>query len=161
MIEPPMGLVAELTHRCPLRCPYCANPVALHRAGAELDTATWRRVLEEAAALGILQLHLSGSEPTARKDLAELVSTAAAAGLYTNLITSGVLLDKLLLENLARAGLDHVQISFQDTEPTNADRIGGFDGGHVRKLAAARAVREVGLAASVCVGRSAENGRPV
>jgi pyrroloquinoline quinone biosynthesis protein E len=146
MIEPPMGLVAELTHRCPLRCPYCANPVALHRAGAELDTGTWRRVLEEAAALGVLQLHLSGGEPTARKDLIELVSTAAAAGLYSNLITSGVLLDKPLLDNLARAGLDHVQISFQDTEPANADRIGGFDGGHGRKLAAARAVKEVGLA---------------
>jgi PqqA peptide cyclase len=65
-IDPPMGLVAELTHRCPLQCPYRANPVALHRAGAELDTATWRRVLEEAAVLGMLQLHFSGGEPTAR-----------------------------------------------------------------------------------------------
>ena len=93
-----------------------------------------------------LQLHLSGGEPTARRDLPELVSTAAAAGLYSNLITSGVLLDKPLLNDLARAGLDHVQISFQDTEPANADRIGGFVGGHVRKLAAARAVKEAGLA---------------
>ena len=143
-IEPPMGLVAELTHRCPLRCPYCANPVALHRAGAELSTDTWKRVLEEAAALGVLQLHLSGGEPTARKDLAELVGTAAAVGLYSNLITSGVLLDRPSLEGLARAGLDHVQISFQDTEAGNADRIGGFDGGHARKLAAARAVKEAG-----------------
>src|SRR5580700_6120045 len=130
MIEPPMGLVAELTHRCPLQCPYCANPVELHRANAELDTATWRRVLEQAAALGVLQLHFSGGEPTARKDLPELVRAAAELGLYSNLITSGVLLDEAMLDRLARAGLDHVQISFQDIEPENADRIGGFSGGH-------------------------------
>jgi pyrroloquinoline quinone biosynthesis protein E len=141
-----MGLVAELTHRCPLQCPYCANPVALHRSGAELDTATWRRVLAEAAALGVLHLHFSGGEPTARKDLVELVQTAAVLGLYSNLITSGVLLDAGLVERLARAGLDHVQISLQDSEPGNADRIGGLAGGHARKLAAARDVRQAGLA---------------
>jgi pyrroloquinoline quinone biosynthesis protein E len=145
-IAPPMGLVAELTHRCPLQCPYCANPVALHRSGAELDTATWRRVLEEAASLGVLQLHFSGGEPTVRKDLVELVHAAAALELYSNLITSGVLLDVPLLHRLAHAGLDHVQVSFQDTEPDNADRIGGFAGGHARKLAAARAVKQAGLA---------------
>ncbi|WP_428486134.1 pyrroloquinoline quinone biosynthesis protein PqqE [Rhodopila sp.] len=146
MIDPPMGLVAELTHRCPLQCPYCANPVTLHRAAAELDTATWRRVLEEAAALGVLQLHFSGGEPTARKDLAELVRAAADCGLYSNLITSGVLLDERLLNQLARAGLDHVQISIQDIEADSADRIGGLGGGHARKLAAARAVTQAGLA---------------
>ena len=89
-IAPPMGLIAELTHRCPLQCPYCANPMALHRVSAELDTATWRRVLEEAAALGVLQLHFTGGEPTARKDLVELAQAAARLGLYSNLITSGV-----------------------------------------------------------------------
>jgi PqqA peptide cyclase len=145
-IDPPMGLVAELTHRCPLQCPYCANPVALHGAGAELGTATWRRVLEEAAALGVLQLHFSGGEPTARKDLVELVAAAAALGLYSNLITSAVLLDAPLLARLAQAGLDHVQISMQDSEPGNADRIGGFAGGHARKLETARAVTQAGLA---------------
>jgi pyrroloquinoline quinone biosynthesis protein E len=146
VIDRPLGLVAELTHRCPLQCPYCANPLALSRAGAELDTATWRRVLEEAAALGVLQLHLSGGEPAVRKDLPELVATAAKLGLYSNLITSGVLLDEPLLDRLTGSGLDHVQISFQDTDPGNADRIGGFDGGHARKLAAARAVKRSGLA---------------
>jgi pyrroloquinoline quinone biosynthesis protein E len=146
MIDPPMGLVAELTHRCPLQCPYCANPVALHRAGAELDTATWRRVLEEAAALGVLQLHFSGGEPTVRADLVELVRAAAVLSLYSNLITSGVLLDQPLLDRLAQAGLDHIQISFQDTGSANADRIGGFAGGHARKLAAARAVSQAGVA---------------
>lgn len=146
VIGPPLGLVAELTHRCPLQCPYCANPIALQRAGAELDTATWRRVLQEAAALGVLQLHFSGGEPTARKDLPELVTAAAEFGLYSNLITSGVLLDEPMLGRLSTAGLDHVQISFQDTEPENADRIGGFGGGHARKLTAARAVQRAGLA---------------
>jgi pyrroloquinoline quinone biosynthesis protein E len=145
-IDPPMGLVAELTHRCPLQCPYCANPVELHRARAELDTATWRRVLQEAAALGVLQLHFSGGEPTARKDLPELVQFAADLGLYSNLITSAVLLDQTLLDQLVRAGLDHVQISIQDTEQENADRIGGFRGGHARKLIAAKAVVQAGLA---------------
>ena len=145
----PMGLVAELTHRCPLQCPYCANPVDLHRASAELDTATWRRVLREAAELGVLQLHFTGGEPTARKDLVELVAAAAGFGLYSNLITSAVRLDETLLGRLVQAGLDHVQISFQDTEATNADRIGGFPGGHARKLIAARAVRRAGLALTV------------
>jgi len=145
-LDPPLGLVAELTHRCPLQCPYCANPVALHRAGAELDTATWRRVLEEAAALGVLQLHFSGGEPTVRADLVELVRKSADVGLYSNLITSAVMLNERLLRQLAQAGLDHVQISMQDAEPDNADRIGGFAGGHARKLAAARAVTQAGLA---------------
>ncbi len=116
----------------PTRSPCSAPP-------PELDTATWQRVLAEAAALGVLQLHFSGGEPTARKDLPDLVSTAAELGLYSNLITSGVLLDEAMLERLTRAGLDHVQISFQDTEPENADRIGGFRGGHTRKLIALRA----------------------
>src|SRR5581483_1350691 len=94
VIEPPLALLAELSHRCPLRCPYCSNPLALERAGAELDTASWQRVLSEAAALGVLQVHFSGGEPLVRRDLAELVRFAARAGLYTNLITSGVLLDR-------------------------------------------------------------------
>ena len=100
-IEPPLGLLAELTHRCPLRCPYCSNPEALTRAAQELDTATWARVFREAAALGVLQLHLSGGEPTARRDLPELVRAASEVGLYTNLITAGVLLDAAKLDALA------------------------------------------------------------
>src|SRR6266542_6082299 len=84
----PLGLLAELTHRCPLGCPYCSNPVALDRD--ELDTATWARVFREAAALGVLQVHLSGGEPAARRDLVEIAAAAHAAGLYANLITSAV-----------------------------------------------------------------------
>src|SRR4030088_3473637 len=128
--SPPMALLAELTHRCPLQCPYCSNPLELERAAGELDTATWRRVLGEAAALGVLQVHFSGGEPTARKDLEELVAHAAKLGLYSNLITSAVLIDEARIKALAAAGLDHVQISFQDHDAANADRIGGYAGGH-------------------------------
>jgi pyrroloquinoline quinone biosynthesis protein E len=146
---PPLALLAELTHRCALQCPYCSNPLELERAAGELDTAAWRRVLGEPAALGVLQVHFSGGEPSARKDLEELIAHAAQLGLYSNLITSAVLIDGLRMKALAAAGLDHVQISFQDHEPGNADRIGGYEGGHARKLALARLVREIGLPLTV------------
>ena len=147
MTEPPapLGLLAELTHRCPLRCPYCSNPTELSRASDELDATTWGRVFREAAALGVLQLHLSGGEPAARRDLPEIVAHAATAGLYSNLITSGVLLDAPRLAALAAAGLDHVQLSVQDAEEGSADRIGGLSGGHVRKLRFAENVNAAGL----------------
>jgi pyrroloquinoline quinone biosynthesis protein E len=144
-VEPPLALLAELTHRCPLRCPYCSNPVELTRAPAELDMATWSRVFAEAAALGCLQVHLSGGEPTARRDIEELVRSAAAAGLYTNLITAGVLLDEAKVAALAAAGLDHVQLSVQDAEAGSSERIGGMAGAQAKKLQAARLVREAGL----------------
>lgn len=143
--DAPLALLAELTHRCPLRCPYCSNPTALSGAGAELDTATWARVFQEAAALGCLQVHLSGGEPTARRDIVDLVAAASAAGLYTNLITAGVLVDAARLAAMAAAGLDHVQLSVQDAEAAPADRIGGYAGGHARKLAFAALVRAAGL----------------
>src|SRR3546814_3771769 len=76
---PPLALLAELTHRCPLQCPYCSNPVELERAKHELDTYEWQRIIDEAAALGILQIHFSGGEPTARRDLVELVAHERAA----------------------------------------------------------------------------------
>ncbi len=143
--EPPLAILAELTHRCPLRCPYCSNPLELERRGDELDTATWRRVIGEAAELGALQVHFSGGEPTLRHDLEALVACAAGLGLYTNLITAGVLLDEARVGRLVEAGLDHVQLSIQGVDATEADRIGGFAGGHARKLEAARWVRAAGL----------------
>jgi pyrroloquinoline quinone biosynthesis protein E len=146
---PPLALLAELTHRCPLQCPYCSNPVELERSGAELDTATWKRVLEEAVGLGVLQVHFSGGEPTVRKDLVDLVRHAASLGCYTNLITSGVLLDGARLQDLYDAGLDHVQLSFQDTDIESAERIGNFKGAQARKLDLARQVRELGLPLTV------------
>jgi pyrroloquinoline quinone biosynthesis protein E len=147
--SPPIGLLAELTHRCPLQCPYCSNPLHLDRRSAELDTATWKRVFSEADALGVLQLHLSGGEPTARADLLELVSHCAGLGLYTNLITSGVLLDQDKVAALADAGLDHVQLSLQDIDPVNADQVAGFRGGHARKLKVGEAVVAAGLPLTV------------
>ena len=143
--DPPIAILAELTHRCPLRCPYCSNPRALTGASAELDTATWVRVLGEAAALGCLQVHLSGGEPLARRDLETIVAAAAKAGLYTNLITSGVPLAADRLARLVDAGLDHVQLSLQDAEPGSADRIAGLPGAFARKAAVAALVREAGL----------------
>jgi PqqA peptide cyclase len=150
-VPAPIGLLAELTHRCPLSCPYCSNPLELDRKESELDTQTWIRVFREAAELGVLQLHLSGGEPAARRDLEAIVAGAAAAGLYTNLITSGVGLSRARLEALAAAGLDHLQLSVQDADATNADRIGGYRGGHERKLALAEDIRAVGLPLTVNV----------
>jgi pyrroloquinoline quinone biosynthesis protein E len=144
-IAPPLAMLAELTHRCPLQCPYCSNPLALERASNELSTAEWKRAIDEAAAMGVLQIHFSGGEPTARRDLEELVAHARAAGLYSNLITSGVLLDEGRLKALCDAGLDHVQLSFQDSEAAGGDRIGGFAGGHEKKLVVARLVRQAGM----------------
>lgn len=143
--DPPLALLAELTHRCPLQCPYCSNPLALERAAAELDTATWCRVFDEAAELGVLQVHFSGGEPAARKDLEQLVAHASARGLYANLITSAVLIDAARLDALVKAGLNHVQVSLQDHEPRGADRIGAYAGGHARKLDLARRVHAAGL----------------
>jgi pyrroloquinoline quinone biosynthesis protein E len=150
-LPPPLALLAELTHRCPMRCVYCSNPLALEPRSAELDTATWCRVLDEAAALGCLHVHFSGGEPTARGDLPELVAHASAAGLYVNLITSGVMLEAGALAKLASLGLEHVQISFQDVDPVAGEWIGGLEGAHGRKLSAAAQVVDAGLAFTVNV----------
>jgi PqqA peptide cyclase len=140
MLHKPLGLLAELTHRCPLGCPYCSNPLALDARKDELDTATWLRVFREAAELGVLQVHLSGGEPGARRDLVEITAGAHAAGLYTNLITSVVGITDKTLTALAEAGLDHVQISIQDSDPASADHIAGYEGAFVRKRALAAEV---------------------
>src|SRR5262249_46241506 len=103
--EHPYTLIAELTYRCPLRCPYCSNPFELAAAPAELTTAEWVRVFAEAAALGVMQVHLTGGEPLARRDLEALVAGAREAGLYTNLVTSGVPLTRERLSALHAAGV--------------------------------------------------------
>jgi pyrroloquinoline quinone biosynthesis protein E len=141
----PLGLLAELTHRCPLGCPYCSNPLALEARDDELDAKTWARVFGEAAALGVLQVHLSGGEPAARRDLVEIAASARDAGLYSNLITSGVGLTDERLGALADAGLDHVQISIQDSAQDSADRIAGYRGAYARKNALAAEVVRLGL----------------
>ena len=148
-IDAPIGLLAELTHRCPLQCAYCSNPIQLDRRSAELSTEDWKRVFSQANELGVLQLHLSGGEPAARNDLEELVAHCAKQELYTNLITSGVLLNDERLKALSDAGLDHVQLSLQDVDPMNADHIAGFKGGHAKKMALVLAVVKLGLPLTV------------
>ena len=145
----PVAVLLEVTHRCPLQCPYCSNPVELDKPKAELSTEEWVRVLNEMADLGVLQVHFSGGEPMARKDIVELVQAATDAGLYSNLITSGVTLTRDKLEALADAGLCHVQISFQANDPVLANRVGGYRNGHAKKLEAARHTRAVGLPLTV------------
>ena len=147
--EAPYALLAELTHRCPLRCPYCSNPIELVRRSRELDTETWKRVFDQAADMGILQVHFSGGEPTARSDIEELVAHADSKGLYCNLITSGVLSDEQQLERLAKAGLAHVQISIQDSEADNGDWIAGYPGAQQKKLKLAECIDAAGLALTI------------
>ncbi|MFQ6159961.1 MULTISPECIES: pyrroloquinoline quinone biosynthesis protein PqqE [Sinorhizobium] len=136
-VPPPMAMLAELTHRCPLACPYCSNPIALTQAKEELSTEEWTGVFAQAADLGVLHLHLSGGEPAARRDLVELTQAASSLGLYTNLITSGVGLTEARMNSLAEVGLDHIQLSIQGVSPESADRIGGYKGGYERKMAVA------------------------
>jgi pyrroloquinoline quinone biosynthesis protein E len=145
----PAGILAELTHRCPLQCPYCSNPLDLERANTELTAAEWGETFRQAAAMGALQLHLSGGEPTVRRDLEEILAHAVDAGLYTNLVTSAVLLTRERMERLAEIGLDHVQVSIQDVDPDNADRISAYKGGFEKKRALAQWTRDLGLGLTI------------
>ena len=142
-------MLAELTHRCPLQCPYCSNPIDLSRRAGELRTEEWAGVFRQSASLGVLQVHLSGGEPTLREDLAEIISAAHAVGLYTNLITAGVRLTRERLASFADAGLDHVQVSFQDSEAENANHIANCKNGFEQKMTTAKWVRELGLPLTV------------
>lgn len=144
-VPPPMGLILELTHRCPLQCPYCSNPLQLEKAANELPTAAWLRLLDQAAALGVLQVHFTGGEPMARRDLPDIVGHAAGLELYTNLITSGVTLDDRAMAALLDARIDHIQLSFQDIDPEENDRVGHYAGAFARKREAARRIRAAGL----------------
>ena len=112
---PPLWLLAELTYRCPLHCVYCSNPLDFAKVEDELSTEEWKRVFREARAIGAVQLGFSGGEPMMREDLAALVAEAHGLGFYTNLITSGVGLNEVRIGELKAAGLDHIQVSFQDS----------------------------------------------
>ncbi len=122
-ISSPLALIAELTHRCPLHCVYCSNPQELAARSNELPTDIWSRTFREAAALGVMQLDFTGGEPLARPDLSALIQSARAAGLYVNLITSGLPLDEKRLDELLAAGLDHFQLSLQGAREDSADEI--------------------------------------
>jgi len=139
-IPNPLALVAELTHRCPLRCVYCSNPWELTARGHELSAASWARVFREAAELGVLQADFTGGEPLARPDLTEIVRSARAAGLYASLISSGLPLDEKRLAELVAAGLDHFQLSFQGAEPTAAQEFSGTNT-HAQKVKVAEWVK--------------------
>jgi pyrroloquinoline quinone biosynthesis protein E len=143
----PYALLAEVTYRCPLHCPYCSNPTQ-SRNGDELSTDEWKRVIREAAALGVLQVGFSGGEPLARRDLAELVRGAREANLYTNLITSGIGFDHDRVGELRDAGLDSVQLSFQSDSADLADEIAGTHA-HRRKLEIAAKIRAAGIPLSL------------
>jgi pyrroloquinoline quinone biosynthesis protein E len=142
-LDSPYTLIAELTHRCPLACPYCSNPRQLVGRGDELETKDWVRIIDEAAALGVMQLHLSGGEPLARGDLEAIAAAGRKRDLYVNLVTSGIPMDRARLERL-RPSLDHVQLSVQDAEPASSDRIAGLVS-YDAKLRVAGWVKELGL----------------
>ena len=156
----PYALLAEITYRCPLHCPYCSNPVAASLCEAprrpqgggysndELTTEEWKRVMREAAALGVLQIGFSGGEPLGRRDLVELIREARDAKLYTNLITSGIGLDENRARELRDAGLDSIQLSFQSDESSLADEIAGAQA-HEHKLNVAANIRAAGIPLSL------------
>lgn len=148
MIANPLALIAEVTHRCPLHCVYCSNPLELVAKDAELSTEEWVRVFEEAARLGVLHLHLTGGEPAARTDLKDLIEGGHKAGLYTNLITSGLGISDARLAELVAAGLDHIQLSFQDSRQEPAQWIAGAKG-HAYKSVLARNIRKHRVAFTV------------
>lgn len=148
MVSNPLALIAEVTHRCPLHCVYCSNPLQLAGTESELSTAEWTSVFQQCGKLGMLHAHFTGGEPLARTDLTELIAAARAAGLYTNLITSGLGLSEQRLQALVDAGLDHIQISFQDSREEAANWIAGAKA-HAHKIELSRAIRKHKIAFTV------------
>src|SRR5690606_1241130 len=141
---PPLWLLAELTYRCPLQCPYCSNPLEFAEHKQELSTAQWIDVFSQARALGAAQLGFSGGEPLVREDLAELIGAAREMGYYTNLITSGMGLNQSRIEQFLEAGLEHIQISFQASDSEVNNMLAGSRKAFAQKLAMDRAVKAAG-----------------
>jgi pyrroloquinoline quinone biosynthesis protein E len=152
----PYTLIAELTYRCPLKCPYCSNPTNLKDHDGELTTEEWTRVLGEAEALGVVQVHFTGGEPCSRKDLEALVARARELELYSNLVTSGVPLSKERLAGLVERGLDHVQVSIQSARQARSDTIAGH-AAYPQKLEVMKWVKELGLPLTMNVVLHREN----
>lgn len=148
------ALIAEVTHRCPLHCVYCSNPLEMQRRSQELSTDDWTSIFRQAGEMGILQLHLTGGEPLARADVADLIRAGRAANLYLNLITSGVGLDETRLDALVAAGLDHIQLSFQDVEEGPANEFAGTRAHELKlKIAAMIRQRRIGFTVNMVVHR--------
>src|SRR5246127_4797445 len=148
MISNPLALIAEVTHRCPLHCVYCSNPTQLAAVSSELSTEEWISVFRQVGKLGMLHAHFTGGEPLARTDITELIAAAHAAGLYTNLITSGIGLSEQRLQALVDAGLDHIQVSFQDSREETANWIAGAKA-HAHKIELSRTIRRHKIAFTV------------
>jgi pyrroloquinoline quinone biosynthesis protein E len=144
----PLALIAEVTHRCPLHCVYCSNPLELAGTQSELSTKEWASVFEQSGKLGMLHAHFTGGEPLARPDLTQLIAAARGAGLYTNLITSGIGLNEDRLQALVDAGLDHIQISFQDSREEAANWIAGAKA-HAHKIELSKLIRKQKIAFTV------------
>ena len=140
-IGPPLWLLAELTYRCPLQCPYCSNPLEIAKYKDELSTEDWVRVMQQARKMGATQLGFSGGEPLVRPDLEELIQEARGMGYYTNLITSGVGMDEARIKRFKDAGLDHIQISFQASNEELNNFLGGTES-FAHKKEMARIVKE-------------------
>jgi PqqA peptide cyclase len=150
-VQPPYSLLAELTHRCPLHCPYCSNPLEMSLKESELKTEEWCRVLTQAADLGVVEVHFSGGEPLLwGEDLEVLIQHATALEMYTNLITSGIGFTTEKALRLKEAGLANVQVSFQAGEAKLSDQIGGFKA-FDQKRKAVQAVKEAGMHLSLNV----------
>jgi pyrroloquinoline quinone biosynthesis protein E len=148
MIPNPLALIAEITHRCPLHCVYCSNPLEMAAVSSELSTAEWVDVFQQCGKLGMLHAHFTGGEPLARPDLTDLIAGARRAGLYTNLITSGLGLADARLQGLIDAGLDHIQLSFQDSREDSANWIAGARA-HAHKIELSRIIRQNKIAFTV------------
>jgi pyrroloquinoline quinone biosynthesis protein E len=153
----PFSLLCELTYRCPLQCPYCSNPLDFARHKTELTTEEWQRVLTEAAALGVVQAHFSGGEPLLRADAPEIIRHARGLGLYTNLSTGGTLLTEKLARELRDAGLDSLQVSIQDADAENSDRMAGGVPSFEKKIRAARLVKQTGFSLTLNVVLQRQN----
>jgi PqqA peptide cyclase len=145
----PHWLLAELTYKCPLQCPYCSNPLDIAREQQELGTDDWKRVFREARAMGAVQLGFSGGEPLVRDDLEELIAEARQLGYYTNLITSGVGMDEARIRAFKQAGLDHIQISFQASNEEINNYIARNDS-FQHKQAMAKLVKQYGYPMVLC-----------
>ncbi|MDY6815430.1 MAG: pyrroloquinoline quinone biosynthesis protein PqqE [Pseudomonadota bacterium] len=143
-VGPPLWLLAELTYRCPLQCPYCSNPLDFAQTEQELSTEQWLNVLRQGREMGAAQLGFSGGEPLVRPDLPELIAEARKLGYYTNLITSGLGLTEAKVNAFAEAGLDHIQVSFQASDPELNNAVAGSRKAFEQKLAMAKAVKAAG-----------------
>ena len=140
----PVWLLLELTYKCPLKCAFCSNPTNLDDHEGELTTDEWKTVIRDARKMGAMQIGFSGGEPTLRKDLEELVAEANELGYYTNLITSGIGLTRKRLENLKKAGLRHIQLGFQSSDPKTAHWLAGVDC-YEKKISMAREIKALGF----------------